>query len=339
MSNHTCNEIWIVLDSRQFGGIETYVAQLANGLVAHNQACRVLLIEKYTPLSPLCEKLTALGIPYQFLGISSKTALKHLCQLVNRDKPIALHANGYKANLIAKATRLMTGVRLISTYHAGETPKGRMWLYDWLDRTSAFIANHAVVVSQAIGRKIPSSTRYIENFVDSHTIEAKHGEQIAFVGRLSEEKAPDRYLRLAQKFPLHTFHLYGTGDLADKLATHAPQNCQFHGHQNDMSQVWPSISLIVICSHYEGLPMVALEAMARGIIVIATRVGELPQLIVPHQNGYLADDEEQLAVCVQEWLSLSFTQQKLLREHAINTIRSNYSQQSIIPKMLALYSK
>lgn len=337
MTNNGSNEIWLLIDSRQFGGIETYVTQLSAGLLAHNQPVRVWMIQEYPVPSPLCAKLDTLGVPYQYLEASSYQALLRLCRLIRNNSPIALHAHGYKANLIAKIAKLLTGTVLVSTYHAGEPPKGRVRLYDWLDRISAVIADHALVVSKAIGKKILSRTSYLENFIDVDNLEISQGNSIAFVGRLSEEKAPERFIKLAGKFPQQLFHLYGAGPLAQSLQHNSPHNVRFHGHQSDMSTVWPKVSLLVICSHYEGLPMVALEAMARGIVVISTAVGEMPRLIDHTKNGFIAHNEQQLSGYLQLWLSLSSSEQAVLRHNAVNTVRQQYSQQVIIPKLLKLY--
>mgnify|MGYP001339347395 CR=1 FL=1 len=337
MNNNDCGEIWLLIDSRQFGGIETHVAQLAAGLLAHQQPVRVLMICQYAIPSPLCCKLETLGVPYQYLGDTDYRGLRNLIRLIKSHSPIALHAHGYKANLIAKVAKLSTGSLLLSTYHAGESPRGRVWLYDWLDRTSAAIAEHALVVSRAIGEKVPSPTHYLENFIDVENVDISQGKNIAFVGRLSAEKAPERFVRLADKFPQQLFHLYGTGCLASSLQESAAPNVRFYGHQTEMSTVWSEISLLVICSHYEGLPMVALEAMARGIVVISTAVGEMPQLIDHQQNGFIAQNEQQLNDCLALWLSLSPDKQNQLRINAINTIQQRHSQQVVIPKLLKLY--
>ncbi|WP_114764516.1 glycosyltransferase family 4 protein [Vibrio rhodolitus] len=337
MSKTSCNEIWLIIDSRQFGGIETYVAQLATGLLVHQQPTRVLLITPYQPETPLREKLDQLAIPFQYLAENSSQALSKLISLIRSEKPLALHAHGYKANLLSKCAKLATGVPLISTFHAGETPTGKVKLYDWLDRITAAVANHAIVVSHAIGKKLPSASIYLENFIDTRNIASSGGEQLAFVGRLSPEKAPERFIALASKFPHQSFHLYGTGPLAESLAKEGSSNVQFHGHQKEMNRCWSKISVLVICSHFEGLPMVALEAMARGIVVIATNVGELPQLIRHQENGFIAQNESELATCLDDWLNLPIEQQSLIRQQAAQTIHQHYSQQAIIPKMLKIY--
>ena len=337
MKKTSSNEVWLIIDSRQYGGIETHVIQLAIGLRQYQQPVRVWLVSRYAQVSPLIEKLEKSNIQYDYLGTSSLSALLNLTHLIQQYRPLAVHAHGYRASILTKIATIRTRTYQLTTYHAGETSSGRMRLYDGVDRISAAMSDHALVVSHAIAHKIPSRTIHLKNFIDCAEMHFAHGEHIAFVGRLSKEKAPERFCRLATQFPLQSFHLYGSGPLEKAIHTMAGSNVQCHGYQADMTVVWPTISVLVICSDFEGLPMVALEAMARGIVVIAIAVGDLPCLISDGENGLLARDESMLSPQLQRWLSLSKKAQHTLRLNAANTIHQNYSQNAIIPILLALY--
>ncbi|EGU47605.1 hypothetical protein VII00023_08124 [Vibrio ichthyoenteri ATCC 700023] len=339
MNKTSSSEIWLVVDSRQFGGIETHVVQLAHGLTQQQQVVKVLLISRYSSPSPICDKLKRLGIEFDYLGHNHSSALKQLVYLIREQSPLVVHAHGYRASIIAKLAKLITHNAQISTYHAGESPSGKMKIYDGLDRYSAFISDKSLVVSHAIANKIPTRSQYIKNFIDCHSVPFEHGQAIAFVGRFSTEKAPERFCRLAALFPLLQFDMYGSGPLEHAIIANAGSNVHCHGHQNDMSSIWPTISVLVICSDFEGLPMVALEAMARGIVVIASCVGELPSLIIDGENGWLAQDETALHQKLTQWQSLSESAQNAIRVNAANTIHQHYSQQVIIPKMLKLYQR
>jgi len=54
-------------------------------------------------------------------------------------------------------------------------------------------------------------------------------------------------------------------------------------------QMLQSADILILPSHYEGLPMVILEAMSAGKPIISTRVGGIPAVVKPSRNGWLID--------------------------------------------------
>lgn len=338
-------EVWILLDSRIYGGIESHVVELATGLQSFHVNVRVVLVVEYDPPAPLINKLNQAQIPVSYLrhlcpkSERSKTIpVKQITGAVAEHQPSVIHTHGYKAALLARSAKLFTRTfpRLISTYHAGETPTGKVWAYDWLDRYSARLSDHSFAVSQAIQDKLPTQSELLNNFV---TIPEQHCryKEIAFVGRLSHEKGADRFIDIARQIPDIEFSIYGDGPEKPRLVESAPTNVIFHGHQSDMDAVWRNISVLVISSRYEGLPMAALEAMARGIVVISLDVGRLPDLIQDGQNGFLAHNIPALTDKINGWLEMSHSEQYPMRHKAIETIKAHYSSRSIIPILIERY--
>ncbi|MFV8436609.1 glycosyltransferase family 4 protein [Vibrio owensii] len=338
-------EVWILLDSRIYGGIESHVVELATGLQSFHVNVRVVLVVEYDPPAQLIDKLNQAQIPVSYLwhlcpkSERSKTIpVKQITGAVAEHQPSVIHTHGYKAALLARSAKLFTRTfpRLISTYHAGETPTGKVWVYDWLDRYSARLSDHSFAVSQAIQDKLPTQSELLNNFV---TIPEQHCryKEIAFVGRLSHEKGADRFIDIARQIPDIEFSIYGDGPEKPRLVESAPTNVIFHGHQSDMDAVWRNISVLVISSRYEGLPMAALEAMARGIVVISLDVGRLPDLIQDGQNGFLAHNIPALTDMINGWLEMSHSEQYPMRHKAIETIKAHYSSRSIIPILIERY--
>lgn len=327
-------EIWLFLDSSKPGGIETHVLQLANGLRHFGYQPRVVFLKSYGK-HPLLEQLHAEGIPTIVLDGRFRSLLKTLCH----SQPMILHTHGYKAGILGRIAARISGVRSFSTYHSGEVGPGLLKLYDWLDCHTAWLAERAFSVSHQIAERIPVSTEVLDNFIDTHDLQASHGQQIAFVGRLSHEKGADRFVELAARLPQQTFHVYGDGPMLAELQTAAGDNVQFHGQQNDMSAVWDNIGLLIMPSRHEGLPMAALEAMGRSIPLLATPVGALPELLDNGNDGWLIDgsDLDAMQRQVNTWLTMNTNEKEQLGAAANAKVQSRYSTQTALTPLLAAY--
>ncbi|HAS6349480.1 TPA: glycosyltransferase [Vibrio vulnificus] len=335
-------EVWLLLDSLVYGGIESHVEQLARALKAQHIAVRVLLTNKYKRRPDIMKNLRHAGVQINYVSQLSGNHPMPVMQLavaLKRYKPLVLHTHGYKANIYARLARMMSfpNLRLVSTYHAGEKKSGKLWLYDLLDRYSSFISDHRFAVSKEILSTLPFSGEQTNNFVSVSEALPKIQEKIGFVGRLSYEKAPDRFVELAEHFPSQHFHLFGDGPEREALETLANDNVHFHGFTSDMRSVWPTLSVLVISSRFEGLPMAALEAMANGVAVIAMQVGDLGRLIDDGSNGFLANNEQQLAEALNRWLGMNNHQRQALLATARETIALNYSPQAVLPQLLSAY--
>ncbi|EHY0929117.1 glycosyltransferase family 4 protein [Vibrio parahaemolyticus] len=336
-------EVWIFVDSRIFGGIESHILELAKGILAFGHAVRIVLPTEYTPQAQLVEKAQAANIPTSYLpqisGVPLNTiAIKHLTSAVAHHQPSVLHTHGYKASILARTAKLLTRTfpRLVSTYHAGEPSSGKLWLYDGLDRCSGYLSDHCFAVNKSIQDKVLCPSQLLNNFVALPSMN-NHYQEISFVGRLSLEKGADQFIELAKACPDYRFSIYGDGPERQNLETTAPANVIFHGHQTDMNAVWENISVLIISSRFEGLPMAALEAMARGIVVISLKVGRLPDIIQTGKNGFIADDVPVLALNLQHWMAMEKSQQERIRKNARQTIVEQFSTESVIPVLLTQY--
>jgi len=71
----------------------------------------------------------------------------------------------------------------------------------------------------------------------------------------------------------------------------------FTGFRTDVARVMGAFDVFVLSTHFEGLPLVILEAMAMQLPVVATAVNGIPELITNESVGLLAphEDDEQLA--------------------------------------------
>src|SRR5690606_14037058 len=124
---------------------------------------------------------------------------------------------------------------------------------------------------------------------------------VGFSGRWSPEKNPLGFLWVAELLAINpriSFVMTGTGrmeaDLREALRDSTLPAGRFHllGNVDDLSKILPEFDLLVVPSRQDGRPVVVLEAMASGVPVVASRVGGLPELIVPGETGELCDPDD-----------------------------------------------
>jgi D-inositol-3-phosphate glycosyltransferase len=80
-----------------------------------------------------------------------------------------------------------------------------------------------------------------------------------------------------------------------------------------MPEFWNSVSVAVVPSHRESFGLVALEALACGVPVVATAVGGLPEIVVDGETGILVPprDPESLAKALLALLTDEQRRQRL----------------------------
>lgn len=291
-------EIWILLDSRGMGGIESHVAELATGLRDAGAAVRVLFLADHGA-HPLRDRLNAAGIAWEALAGGFAPLLARL----RAGRPLVLHTHGYKANLLGRLAARIAGVPSVASYHAGEKPPGMLAWYDRADRWSSFLGRR-IAVSRPILARLPWGGTLVPNFVAlPKPPSGPPGTAIAFVGRMSHEKGPDLFCALAGLLPGRRFVAFGDGPMLAELRARHGTSVDFRGARAGMDGAWPEIGLLAVTSRAEGLPLAVLEAMANGVPVAAFAVGALPEVIEAGLNGFIAPagNLEALAACVTRW--------------------------------------
>jgi glycosyltransferase involved in cell wall biosynthesis len=133
-------------------------------------------------------------------------------------------------------------------------------------------------------------------------IEAK---LVGIVGRVFPIKNHRLFLDAAalvvQQEPGARFVIVGDGVLRPEMEDRAHRmgiadKVIFTGWRQDLPRVYADLDLLAVTSNNEGTPFSAIEAMAAGCPVVATRVGGLPDLINEGQTGYLVPPGDAQAV-------------------------------------------
>lgn len=173
--------------------------------------------------------------------------------------------------------------------------------------------------------------------------------KIGSVGRMVELKAQSHLVQVLADIQKEKpvlqlqLHFFGDGPERKSLITQAERllkkgTAEFHGMQLNREKVYGDIDLLVVCSEQEGLSLAIMEAMARGIPVVATAVGDSPKLVVDGQTGYLYDYADLPALKSRLMGLLEAPGQiRLLGDGAREHIREQYSLQKTNRQYQSVY--
>lgn len=135
-------------------------------------------------------------------------------------------------------------------------------------------------------------TGVIEDNQSSRRTHSRDPFRVGYLGRLSPEKNPDLFLRIAKVAENEKnliFKMAGEGPLLGAVQKESSklQNLNFLGFMEDPFEFLSDIDCLIITSDTEGIPLAAMEALSIGVPVISTDVGGMSELLDKPESGYI----------------------------------------------------
>lgn len=347
------------------GGIRTHVRTLACGLDTNRFSCRIY--------GPSALDLDEVDIPHTHIAIGETTnALNDLRSVIRlarclRKNIDLVHAHGYRGALIGLTAARMARVPALFTAHNVPPSSGRVAQLSL--RLFGQTAGQVVAVSEAIALPLAAIARprslihvipnsidprpFLENH-DSLAVRSKHclpdkAPLLVAIGRLAPEKGFDVLIE-AMRIPqiiqadVH-LALIGSGPHEEKLRhliyNSSPgfeERIHLLGKLEHVAPLVSTADLIVIPSRSEGQGIVALEAMAAGTAIVASRVGGLIETIPDKLCGLLVppEDPPALATAIATLLAdpLRRTQ---LGQHGRERLLREYTATQMVSRTETIY--
>lgn len=172
--------------------------------------------------------------------------------------------------------------------------------------------------------------------------ERKGPRRFLFIGRNEKRKGIDDLLRCRSLIEGREFEFHWIGPIPEHKRMSA-DNCVYHGEVKDANRLRDLIDqcqVLVAPSHSEGMPNVILEAMARGLAVIATRVGAVPAL-VDAANGCLIEplNQGELKAALRHMAALPEAELTAMRETSIRRVYEGFRWSSVAADTLKAIEK
>jgi glycosyltransferase involved in cell wall biosynthesis len=164
---------------------------------------------------------------------------------------------------------------------------------------------------------------------------------VGYVGRVSPEKDVPTLLEAARRLPNIPFKVAGSYWRMKELVSQAPPNVEFLDHLDaeGLCQFYTGTRLLAFATRcYENFPTVLLEAMVRGVPIVCTRIGGLPEIVEHDRNGLLYEPGK--ADDLAEKIRLLWHDPQLrqrLGEAGRDKARQEYSPAVVSDKLLSVY--
>lgn len=133
--------------------------------------------------------------------------------------------------------------------------------------------------------------------------------QVVFIGRGAPQKRIHLIASIAEKLYAmkEKVHFSFVGDVEKIINPQEYPYCTFYGNVKDkdkIQQIYKSSDILLLTSAYEGLPLVVMEMMAYGKVVVSTAVGGIPDYITHNENGFLIGDYNDETKIIEEAVTL-----------------------------------
>jgi glycosyltransferase involved in cell wall biosynthesis len=256
-------------------------------------------------------------------------ATLRLARLIRRERPDILHTHTAKAGTVGRVAALLAGRHappiVVHTFH-GHVLRGyfgplRTRLFLLLERwlaahTTALIAVSPQVRDDLVALGVAPAGRFVVIRLGIELDERVAGEQngraesrrylgieperfaVGWIGRMTAVKRTDDILvafkRLREEGVDAVLCLVGDGPDRPHLEHRAHElgvirDTLFLGYQEEVAPFYAAFDALVLPSSNEGTPVSAIEALAAGRPVVATRVGGVPDVVQEGEDGFLVE--------------------------------------------------
>lgn len=260
------------------------------------------------------------------IGFSDLSAVFKLRALIKKYRPDIVYGHSSKAGAIARMANIGLSSKCIYNPHGWafnmRCSRVKKVIYTVIEKVAAPFCKKIICISEAekisaLGKNICSEKKLqvIYNGVDVEEYEAnKHGLikrsdlgipddafVIGMVGRISQQKAPDIFIRTAKEvkaiIPNAYFIIVGDGEMKAEIIDYAKNNnlidCLYiTGWVSNPLDYVELFDVACLLSRWEGFGLVLPEYMMAGKPIVATSVDAIPFIIKNKSNGLLVNVDD-----------------------------------------------
>jgi len=254
-------------------------------------------------------------------------AVAEVRDLIAKGQYDIVHTHSSVAGVVGRIAAVTAGVPVIIHHVHGwglqeGMSAGMRMVYLSLERLCASFTKRMIAVSRAtiqkgLAYRICPEDKFVliyngislEKFrqpVDRRRVQIALGldpecKIVGMIGRLDKQKNPLDFIRaaaiVAKDYPKVQFLIAGDGSLrpeCERLIDALKLRDRFFllGFRNDIDQIMPVLTMTVLSSLWEGLPLVFQEAMSAGKPIVANNVDGARDVVIDGETGYLVEPRQ-----------------------------------------------
>lgn len=233
-------------------------------------------------------------------------------------QPDVIHAHfAVPAGALAWILSRMTGIPYVLTVHLGDVPGGVpektdewfRWIYPFTPsiwRNAKEIVAVSEFTRRLASQKYKEKIQVVPNGVDLKTLMPNRiflndPPRIVFAGRFMEQKNPLQFVQTLNELRVLKWQavMIGDGPLMEEVKCAIAElgledRFQLTGwiEPQDVLNWFDKSDILFMPSRSEGLPVVGVQALAKGLAIVASRVGGFVDLVDDDKNGYLIQETD-----------------------------------------------
>ena len=268
------------------------------------------------------------GLRRDISPVRDVIAVVRLAQLIRRERPTILHTHTAKAGAVGRIAALLAGDArppiVVHTYH-GHVLRGyfgplRTFGFRLLERWLARVTTSLIAVSPEVrddlvrlgvaprekftvvrlGIELEQRIADRDGREETRRVLGIAPERfmVGWIGRMTGVKRTSDVLlafkRLRQRGVDACLCMVGDGPEREQVERRAHElgimrDTLFLGYQEEVAPFYAAFDAMILPSGNEGTPVSAIESLAAGRPVVATRVGGVPDVVRDGEDGFLVD--------------------------------------------------
>jgi glycosyltransferase involved in cell wall biosynthesis len=350
-----------VVDSLQLGGMELVAVNFANLLAERGVRSHLCSTRAGGPLeSRLSPRVTHLDLERK--GRIDLASLRRLVGFIRQQQVDIIHAHGTSLFFSALAAFFAPRVKLIWHVHFGrfaaEERPARIYRLAAKRIVGVIAVNQPLAQWARAGLRFPADrVWYVPNFVvepasasPSVPLPGTPGKRIVCVANLRPEKdhlmLVEAMKEVTEADPSATLLLVGNDanqahatKVKERIHQHALQNnIVLLGSRSDVGAILRECDIGVLSSASEGMPLAPLEYGMAGLPTVATRVGQVPEVLDEERAGVLVAPGQpgEMATALLKLLRSAELRARLGGELK-RRVREKYSEAAAMREVLRIY--